>query len=103
MERAFEKVQKGDLSSKEKLKVFLSYSRKDLAFVDRLQAALERKGIEVFVDREDIEKGEDWWNRIQQLIIDSDTILFILSPNSVGSPICQDEVDYAEKLKKHRF
>ena len=78
MERAFGKVQKGDPSSEKKLKAFTSYSRQDLAFVNRLQTALEQHGIDVFVDREDIEKGEDWWDRIQQLIMESDTILFII-------------------------
>ena len=65
MERAFEKVQKGDSSSEKKLKVFLSYSRIELAFVNRLQAALEKKGIDVFVDREDIENSNwPFWRRL---------------------------------------
>ena len=80
--------------------VFISYSRQDLAFVDRLQAALELDGVEVFVDREAIEKGEEWWLRIQQLITDADTIIFALSPGSVTSPVCQQEVDFAESLNK---
>ena len=84
----------------EKLKVFLSYSRQDIIFVDRLRTALKRQGINVLLDREDIEKGEEWWGRIQQLIMDADTTLFILSPNSVISDICQKEVNYAEKLNK---
>jgi hypothetical protein len=51
-----------------KLNVFISYSRQDIAFVDRLQQALARRGIEAFVDRERIEKGEEWWARIAELI-----------------------------------
>ena len=100
MDKTLTKTQKDDSLSKKKLKAFLSYSRKDLVFVDRLQTALEKQGIEVFLNRENIEKGEDWWKRIQQLIMESDTTVFILSPNSVDSSICKKEVDHAEKLKK---
>ena len=81
-------------------KVFISYSRRDIAFVDRLQTALDARGIEVFVDRDDIEKGESWWLRIQQLILASDTIIFVLSRDSASSSICQQEVDFAESLNK---
>ena len=62
-----------------KLRVFISYSRQDMAFVNRLQAALSERGIEVSVDRDDIEKGEAWWARITQLITEADTIVFVLS------------------------
>ena len=88
-------AQKKDAAS-----VFISYSRKDLAFVDRLQTALETRGINAAVDREAIAKGEEWWTRIRQLIEEADTIVFVLSPDSVASAVCQDEVDYAETLNK---
>ena len=76
-----------------KLNVFISYSRQDIEFVDRLQAALKNRGIEAFVDRRDIEKAEEWWARIKQLITEADTIVFTLSPGSVNSRVCNDEVD----------
>ncbi|MCC0014720.1 MAG: toll/interleukin-1 receptor domain-containing protein [Rhodobiaceae bacterium] len=80
--------------------VFISYSRRDLAFVDRLQAGLEKRGIAAFVDREAIAKGEEWWARIQQLIGEADTIVFVLSPDSVGSEVCQAEIDHAQSFNK---
>jgi tetratricopeptide (TPR) repeat protein len=83
-----------------KLNVFVSYSRQDTKFVDRLQVALGSQGIEAFVDRRDIEKAEEWWARIKQLIGQADTIVFTLSPGSVDSKICNEEVEYAEKLNK---
>ena len=52
------------------------------------------------MDRQDIEKGEEWWRRIQNLIAEADSVIFVLSPNSAISPVCQDEVDFAEGLKK---
>lgn len=34
-----------------KTRVFISYSRKDLAFAGRLEAALKARGFEVLIDR----------------------------------------------------
>jgi WD40 repeat protein len=85
---------------KSKLNVFISYSRQDTEFVDRLQTALRSRGIEAFVDRQDVEKAEEWWARIKQLITEADTIVFTLSPGSVDSKVCKDEVEFAEKLNK---
>lgn len=79
---------------------FISYSRKDIGFVNRLEVALKARGVDARVDREDIEKGEEWWRRIQQLIAEADTVIFVLSPDSAVSLFCQNEVDCAESLKK---
>ena len=87
-------------SQPQKLKVFISYSRRNLDFVDKLQTGLKARGIDTAVDRSEIAKSEEWWKRIQQLITEADTVIFVLSPASAGSSICQDEVDFAEKLKK---
>jgi hypothetical protein len=80
--------------------VFISYSRSDMAFVDRLEAALKARGIEPFIDRRDIYAFEDWWQRIQGLILEADTVVFVLSPDAVGSPICVKEVEFAASLNK---
>lgn len=87
-------------SRSQSLSVFVSYSRQNLVFVDRLQAALIARGVKVAVDRSDIEKGEVWWKRLQQLITEADTIVFVLSPDSVNSKVCQDEVAFGESLNK---
>jgi len=85
----------------EELKVFISYSRRDaLDFVDRLEAALAEHGVDAYVDREDIEKGEQWWERIEQLIIDADTVIFVMTPGSANSETCHREVEFAERIKK---
>ena len=87
-------------SLSDSIKVFISYSRQDLDFVDRLQAALVAQSIEATVDRQDIERGEEWWERIKQLIVEADTIVFVLSPGSVSSDVCDQEVAFAESLNK---
>jgi hypothetical protein len=83
-----------------KTKVFISYSRSDMAFAGRLEAALKACGFEPLIDRAEIYAFEDWWKRIEALIVQADTIAFVLSPESVASRICQKEVDFAESLNK---
>jgi hypothetical protein len=51
-----------------KARVFISYSRKDRAFADRLEAALKARGFEPLIDRTEIYAFEDWWKRIEALI-----------------------------------
>jgi hypothetical protein len=83
-----------------KAKVFVSYSRKDTAFADRLESALKIRGFEVFIDRHDISALEKWWKRIETLIVKADTVVFVLSPDSVASEFALKEVDFAASLNK---
>jgi hypothetical protein len=89
-----------DRSAEEAARVFISYSRANNAFVERLEAALQQRGVETFVDRDDIEKGEEWWARIQQLITEADSIVFVLSPDSATSQVARREVEFAASLNK---
>src|SRR3984893_9069519 len=83
-----------------KTKVFISYSRKDIAFADRLDAALKARGFEPLIDRTEIYAFEEWWKRIEALIVRADTVVFVLSPDSVASEIALKEVSFAASLNK---
>jgi hypothetical protein len=83
-----------------KARVFISYSRKDMDFADQLEAALKTRGFEPLIDRTEIYAFEDWWRRIQALIIKADTVIFALSPDAISSPTCQKEVAFAASLNK---
>src|SRR6516162_2770090 len=90
-----------DLGAAEKLKVFISYSRKDSAeFADELVAGLEYGGFAPFLDRHDIAAGEDWEARLGGLIAQSDTVVFVVSPEAVKSKRCEWEVDRSIDLSK---
>jgi len=81
-------------------RVFISYSRKDAAFAGRLETALKARRFEVFIDRHEISLFEEWWNRIETLITQADTVAFLLSPDSVASEFARKEVDCAASLNK---
>jgi len=90
-----------DVGAGEKLKVFISYSRKDsAAFADELLAGLEVAGFAPFLDRHDIEPGEPWEARLGGLIAQSDTVVFVVSPEAVKSERCRWEVDRTIELSK---
>jgi formylglycine-generating enzyme required for sulfatase activity len=83
-----------------KAKIFISYSRKDMAFADWLDTALRRRGFEPLIDRTEIYAFEDWWKRIQRLLGKADTVVFVLSPDAVKSDVALKEVEYAASLNK---
>ena len=83
-----------------KTKVFISYSRKDMAIVDQLEAALKTRGFEVLIDRQEIYAFEDWWKRIEALIGTADTVVFVLSRHAVESDVALKEIAYAASLNK---
>ena len=84
----------------EKLRVFISYSRDDLAFADQLDATLKLVGFNTTIDRHGIDPGEDWKTRLGGLIRDTDTVVFVLTPSSARSDICAWEVEEAKRLGK---
>jgi hypothetical protein len=76
--------------------VFLSYSRRDRDFVERLNAALVDGGKHVYVDWEDI---PDWSSDYEAELFDgidrAESFLFVLSPDSLASPNCRLELEHA--------
>jgi formylglycine-generating enzyme required for sulfatase activity len=90
-----------DPGSGEKLKVFISYSRKDsTAFVDELVLGLEDRGFTPIFDRHDVKPGEPWEARLGGLIEQADTVVFVVSPEAVKSERCDWEIDKTLALSK---
>src|ERR1700733_11106469 len=80
----------------DKLKVFISYSRRDSSeFAEELLAGLELAGFAAFLDRHDIAAGEEWEVRLGPVIRQADTVVCAVSPESVKSPRCEWEVQRA--------
>ncbi|HXM70526.1 MAG TPA: toll/interleukin-1 receptor domain-containing protein, partial [Thermoanaerobaculia bacterium] len=80
--------------------VFVSYSRRDSEFVRRLAESVSERGKEVWVDTEGIADGEVFPEAIKRAIEQSDAFLFVITPASVQSAYCENEVDYAREMQK---
>ncbi len=84
----------------DKLKAFISYSRKDAEFAERLFAALEARGIDAIIDRRDLPLIEEWQKELLGFIRGADAVIFVITPNSVGSQWCSWEISQVAGLNK---
>lgn len=83
------------------LDVFISYSRADSGFARKLNDALQMHGKRTWFGQESIAAGTaDFQQEIHRGIESAESFVFILSPRSVSSPYCADEVEYAARLNK---
>jgi hypothetical protein len=80
--------------------VFISYSRKDETFAQRLAAALSERKRDVWLDRKDIEFTADWKQRVLGGIEGATILVSILSPEYAASAVCREEADHAIKHNK---
>lgn len=85
--------------------VFISYSRRNLEFVQQLVDALKMRGKDPWFDQlkeplSGIVVGAPWWKEIQHGIENSDNFIFVISPNSISSPYCHAEINYAREHGK---
>ena len=81
-------------------RVFISYSRADQAAAERVRDALIKRNFEAYLDTHDIAPAEDWRSRLGALIASAEKVVFLISPDSAASAICDWEVNRAERLGK---
>ncbi len=86
--------------SPDALKIFISYSRRDLAAADAMVAALEGHGFSVTIDRRDLPYGEEWQKELAGFIAASDTVVWLVSPDSVKSKWVNWELGEVGRLSK---
>lgn len=73
---------------------FVSYARGDAGVVYPLLAALHGEGFRVWYD-EGIEPGLGWRDEIASAIVDCSLFLMFITPRSVTSPVCAQELNFA--------
>jgi WD40 repeat protein len=79
---------------------FVSYSRRDGEFVNRLVDGLTERGKDVWVDVEGIRDAEVFPAALRSAVEQSDAFVFVISPDSVASDYCEQEVEHALELNK---
>jgi len=80
--------------------VFISYSRRDLAFVEQLASDLKAVGLVVWYDLSRLEAGDSWPEEIQSAIGASDIFIIVISPDSIVSKWVRKEFLYASSKRK---
>jgi WD40 repeat protein len=79
---------------------FISYSRRDKEFVKKLYEAFVNIDRPVWVDWDSIPLTADWRQEIYQGIEAANNFVFVLSPDSVSSQVCGEEVEHAIQNNK---
>lgn len=80
--------------------VYISYSHRDSAFVDRLSSDLQAAGISTWVDRAKLMGGQDWASEVQNAIVSASALLVVISSNSASSAWIAAEYKSAMAAKK---
>ena len=80
--------------------VFISYSRRDIAFARLIREALQQSDIDTWIDWDRIPVGERWWQEITGAIEGANVFMLLISRNSIGSKVCRDEIELA--LANHK-
>jgi hypothetical protein len=80
--------------------VFISYSRRDLSFVEQLAADLKAAGFDVWYDLSGLGGGARWRIEIEKAIRESQYVIVVLSPDSVTSEWVESEYLFASNLKR---
>lgn len=80
-------------------RVFVSYSRNNLATVTNLIQDLKAVGIEAWHDQT-LTGGQRWWDNILAQIRNCEVFVFALSPEALDSEACKSELSYVSQLGK---
>lgn len=84
----------------DRLKIFISYSRKDAAAADSLVDALAARGYDVTIDRRSLPFGERWKNELTEFIRVCDTVVWLISQHSIRSEWVNWELDEVARRNK---
>ncbi len=93
----------GPQDSKDKIKVFISYSHKDESHRDELEKqlkVLERSDLISAWDDRDIDAGEEWRTKIDANLESAQIILLLISANFMASDYCHD-IEMQRAMQKH--
>src|SRR5215510_11395389 len=78
---------------------FISYAREDQDFVRKLYDTLLKRGRDAWVDWE-IFPASEWMREVRAAIDAAPGVIFLISPDSIVSSVCRQELDYA--LAQHK-
>jgi hypothetical protein len=82
------------------MKVFISHSSADKWIAQQIAGELEARGIDAFLDAKDIQTGDSIEDAVGAHLADSDELLMLLSPASLGSTWVLIEIGGAKALGK---
>ncbi|MBN1963996.1 MAG: DNA translocase FtsK 4TM domain-containing protein [Anaerolineae bacterium] len=83
--------------------VFISYSRKDKDYADKLMHDLRQRGFDVWIDTIGLEPSAIWWKEIERGIEDCGAFVLLVSPDSDESGWVYKELSLALHYRRPIF
>ena len=83
--------------------IFISYSKRDTVYAEKLINALRREGFNPWVDMEGLGAGTHWQTRLQKQIYTCDAYILVMSRNAFNSKWVPDELVTAKTKGKPIF
>jgi WD40 repeat protein len=83
--------------------LMISYSHNDREFVEKLYNCFLAQGFtpdDIWIDKEGIEVTTEWMEEITKGIRNADVFVFVISPDSVRSKVCKEEIEIAAAANK---
>lgn len=84
----------------DKSEVFISYDREDRRWVREFVKGLTGQGLNVWMDEKRIALGEPVAEKLEEALRSSDSLVLVLSPNSIESPTTYFELGAALGMGK---
>ncbi|SFU01574.1 TIR domain-containing protein [Geodermatophilus amargosae] len=76
-------------------KIFISYSRSDVSYVETLASSLQTLGHTVLTDDAILTPGQDWQEVLNEALRSAEVLVSVLSTNSTQSPFVMTELGAA--------
>ena len=83
--------------------VFISYSKRNADYVNRLANYLQENGFDIWLDTSNLHDGVSWWQAIDQGIKDCTAFIVVMTPESAASKWVQKELHLALHRNKPLF
>jgi hypothetical protein len=78
--------------------VFIAHASENKDVAQDLFYALTKSGLEAYIDEKSLQTGEQFHNKLRDLILSSDYFVFLISPHSIESEsYCLTELKFAEE------
>ncbi len=84
------------------MKIFISYCQSDRNWARELISRLSAEGLQVWDSDQEVAPGENWSLKAGKALEESDTMIVLLSPDSMASPWVRREIDYALSSSKYK-
>ena len=73
--------------------VFISYSRHDKSFAEKLTKALQERGVHVWRDVDEIPAGASWKQEIEKGLKGASALICVVSRDYADSPFVSQELE----------